>query len=84
MASALTSAKAIAVRAGLNAPFVTGDPAASIRRSKIACSVGRLYGRADARVRLSWRRRRRYFHRQRAEVDALAVGARTMRLTTRS
>ena len=63
----------------LNSPFITW-----ITRQrpfvilKSVQSVDGFIGRADARVRLTGAAADRYFHRQRAEVDAIAVGSRTV------
>ena len=46
--------------------------------AKIATSADGFIGRADARVRLTGPASDRYFHRQRAEVDAIAVGSGTI------
>jgi diaminohydroxyphosphoribosylaminopyrimidine deaminase/5-amino-6-(5-phosphoribosylamino)uracil reductase len=50
-------------------PFVT---------AKVAVSADGLMGRAGERVKLTGPEADRYFHRQRAEVDAIAVGAGTV------
>ncbi len=56
------------------------DHAASARssRSKTAVSADGFVGRMDGRVQLTGPAADRYFHRQRAEVDAIAVGANTV------
>jgi len=52
-----------------NRPFVT---------LKIAVSRDGFVGRSDGRVKLTSQTADRFFHRQRAEVDAIAVGAGTV------
>ena len=63
----------------LNAPFFTW---VTRRRpfviAKIATSRDRFVGRTTARVKLTGPEADRHFHRQRAEVDAIAVGAGTI------
>src|SRR5207344_2779932 len=63
----------------LNAPFVTWV----MRRRpyvivKAAVSADGFVGRAGERVELTGAAANRYFHRQRAEIDAIAVGANTV------
>lgn len=50
-------------------PFVT---------VKAAASLDGFVGRSDARVKLTGATADRYFHRQRAEVDAIAIGSGTL------
>ncbi len=63
----------------LNAPFITW---VTRRRPfvivKTAVSADGFVGRRDARVHLTGPVADRFFHRQRAEIDAIAVGANTV------
>ena len=63
----------------LNGPFVTWMTRQRpfVILKTVQSSDG-FTGRADSRARLSGGAADRYFHRQRAEVDAIAVGSRTM------
>jgi len=63
----------------LNLPFVTWITRQRpfVILKSVQSSDG-FIGRADSRVRLSGAAADRFFHRQRAEVDAIAVGSRTV------
>jgi len=64
-----------------NAPFFTwitkGRPFVTL---KVAVSRDGFVGRPDERVQLTSRAADRFFHRQRAEIDAIAVGSGTVLL----
>lgn len=63
----------------LNAPFLTWiTRQRPYVTAKAVQSADGFIGRADGRVRLTGEAADRFFHRQRAEVDAIAVGSRTM------
>jgi diaminohydroxyphosphoribosylaminopyrimidine deaminase/5-amino-6-(5-phosphoribosylamino)uracil reductase len=65
----------------LNAPFVRwitrGRPWVTV---KTVVSADGFAGRDDGRVHLTGEAANRFFHRERAEVDAIAVGSGTMRI----
>jgi diaminohydroxyphosphoribosylaminopyrimidine deaminase/5-amino-6-(5-phosphoribosylamino)uracil reductase len=64
----------------LNAPFVTWITAGRPHViAKVAVSADGFVGSTSGRLRLTSAGTDRFFHRQRAEVDAIAVGAGTVR-----